>query len=266
MSLVTATGGSAPLWGPRWGSRARDWAESEEQQRPTYEAVLDRVGPGPGTRVLDVGCGTGVFLELAAERGATVAGVDAAGPLLEIARERVPAADLRLADMEALPFGDGAFDLVTGFNAFFFAADLLAALREARRVASRGATVAIQVWGAPERCALDAMKPVARRFFPPPPPDAGPPPELWRPGVLEAIAADAGLEPRGAFDVRYPFTYPDAETLGRLLVAPAGIAHAAGPEREPEVRREMVAALAAHRTPDGAYRLENEWHVLIARA
>ena len=50
-------------------------------------------------------------------------------------RERVPEADLRLADMEALPFGESSFDLVAGFNSFFFAVDMVAALREASRVA-----------------------------------------------------------------------------------------------------------------------------------
>jgi hypothetical protein len=48
--------------------------------------------------------------------------------------------------------------IFTGFNSFFFAADMVAALREARRVAKPGAPVVIQVWGWPERCDIEAMK------------------------------------------------------------------------------------------------------------
>jgi len=50
--------------------------------------------------------------------------------------------------MEDLPWEDDTFDLVTGFNSFFFATDMIAALREAGRVARPGAPVVIQVWGA----------------------------------------------------------------------------------------------------------------------
>src|SRR4051812_9198388 len=112
--------GTAVRHADLWSARARDWAEIESQQLPTYEAALDRVGVGPGDHVLDVGCGSGVCLAVAAGRGARVTGVDASAALLELARERVPGADLRAADMEALPFDDDTFDLVTGFNAFFF--------------------------------------------------------------------------------------------------------------------------------------------------
>jgi SAM-dependent methyltransferase len=265
-SATTSTSGSAAKWGPLWGARPRDWAENEDQQLPTYEAAIRRVGMAPGDQMLDIGCGTGVFLALAADRGAQPFGLDASAALLEIARERVPHADVRVGEMEALPYEADSFGLVTGFNAFFFAADLVAALREAGRVAKPDAPVVIQVWGAPERCDLEAMKQVARRYAPPPPPDAPPPPKLWQAGVLERLAGAAGLTPETTFDTRYAFEYPDDETLARLLVAPMGLAELAGPEREDDLRAEIVDALAAHRGPDGSYRLTNEFHNMIARA
>jgi ubiquinone/menaquinone biosynthesis C-methylase UbiE len=131
VSATDAASGSAEKWGPLWGARPRDWAEHEDQQLPTYEEALRRVGLVPGQRVLDVGCGTGAFLRLVAERGGVPFGLDASEALLEIARERVPGADLRAGDMEFMPYEDHSFDLVTGFNSFFFAADLVRALREA---------------------------------------------------------------------------------------------------------------------------------------
>jgi hypothetical protein len=51
-----------------------------------------------------------------------------------------------------------------------------------------------------------------------------------------------------------------------MLVAPAGIAALVGPEREEEVKDAIVEGLAPYRTPDGGYRLNNEFHFLIARA
>jgi SAM-dependent methyltransferase len=266
MTRVKPGSGSAEKWGPLWGARPRDWAENEDQQVPTYEEAIRRVGITPGQRVLDVGCGTGVFLRLVRGRGAEPFGLDASEALIEIARERVPEADLRVGEMEALPYDDSSFDLVTGFNSFFFAADLVAALREAGRVARPGAPVVIQVWGPPERCDLEAMKQVARRYVPAPPPDAPPPPRLWEAGVLEGIAGEAGLEPDRAFDTSYAFEYPDEETLGRMLLAPMGLAVLAGPEREDTVRREIAEALAPYCASDGSYRLQNEFHYLVARA
>src|SRR5687767_12115659 len=121
----TQATGSAQHWGPLWGSRPRDWAANEEQQAPTYEEAIRRVGIGPGRRVLEVGCGSGVFLRLAADRGAEVFGLDASEALLELARARVPEADLRLGDMQFLPYEDDEFDVVCGFNSFFFAADIV---------------------------------------------------------------------------------------------------------------------------------------------
>jgi len=166
MAAVLQESGSAHRWGPVWGARAHDWAASEGRQVPTYEEAIRRVGIGAGQRVLELGCGSGVFLRLAADRGAEVFGLDASEALIELARSRVPEADLRVGDMQFLPFADDVFDVVAGFNAFFFAADMVAALREAGRVAIPGAPVVIQVWGRPEHCEMEAMKAVVRPSCP----------------------------------------------------------------------------------------------------
>jgi SAM-dependent methyltransferase len=263
---TAATPGSATRWGPLWGARPGDWATSEDQQVPTYEEALRHVGLQPGERVLDIGCGVGAFLRLVVDRGGEPFGIDASEALIELARKRLPSADLRVADMEHLPYDDSTFDLVTGFNSFFFANDMVAALREAGRVAKPGAPVVIQVWGAHERCDLEAMKAIARPFLPPRPPDAPPDPDLSQPGALEALAAEAGLTPESGFDTTWAYEYADEETLGRALLAPAGLATLAGPEREQDVKRAIIDGLAPYRNTAGHYRLENEFHYLIARA
>ena len=265
-STTTARSGSAERWGRLWGARPEDWGRNEDQQIPTYEEAIRRVGIEPGQLVLDVGCGTGVFLRLAVDRGAKAFGLDGSEALIELARARVPEADLRVGEMQALPYEDDTFDLVTGFNSFFFAADMIEALREAGRVAQPGAPVVIQVCGRAEACDLEAMKVVVRPFMPAPPPGSPPALELWKPGVLEAMATEAGLTPETAFDTSWPFEYPDEAALGRAMMAPAGIAELVGRSREEAVKAEIVEALAAYRAPEGGYRLENEFHYLIARA
>src|SRR6266566_1238821 len=261
----SAETGSATRWGPLWGARPADRALSEDQQLPTYEAALARTGLERGWRVLDVGCGVGAFLELVADRGGEPHGIDASEALIAFARTRLPQADLRVGEMEDLPWDDDTFDLVTGFNSFFFANDMIAALREAGRVAKTRAPVVIQVWGAHERCDLEAMKQVARPFLPPRPPDAPPDPDLSQPGALRALAAQAGLRPEDEFDAAWACEYPDRETLGRALVAVAGLATLVGPEREHELTTAIVEGLAPYRRADGRYRLSNEYHYLVAR-
>jgi SAM-dependent methyltransferase len=168
--------------------------------------------------------------------------------------------------MEALPYDGDTFDLVTGFNSLFFANDMVAALREAGRVAKPGGSVVIHVWGRHEHCDLEAMKLIARPFFPPRPPDAPPDPDLSESGALEALAAEAGLTPQQEFDTTWACEYSDEETLARAMVAVAGLAVIVGPGRENELRRAIVDGLAPYRTGDGRYVFSNEYRFLVARA
>jgi SAM-dependent methyltransferase len=214
--------------------------------------------------VLDVGCGTGVFLRVAADRRAQAFGLDASEALLEIARARVPEADVRVGGMEDLRFEDAAFDLVTGFNTFFFATDMVAALREAGRVAKPGAAVVVQVWGRPERCDLEAMKRAVAPFLPPAGHDAPRGSSLWQPGALEELALAAGLTPGRTLDTSWAYEFAGDDELVRCLLSAGGIAERVGPAREADVRCALLAALEPYRGPDGRYRLANEWHFLIA--
>jgi SAM-dependent methyltransferase len=257
--------GSAAHWGPLWGARPDVWARIEEQETPTYEYALRHISIRHGDRLLDIGCGTGVFLRLATRVGAQVSGLDASESLLGVARMRVPEADLRMGEMEALPWEDNSFDVVTGFNSFFYAADMVAALREAGRVAKPGAAVVIQVWGRPEHCDLESLKRALKAFLPPPKPGAQPP-RLWEPGVLEGLAARAGLRPESRFETSWPFVFPDVDTMVTTNLAPGIVVQAIRNAGETAVAAAIRDALAPYEGPDGRCWLQNEWHYLIARA
>src|SRR5277367_2502879 len=97
-----------------WGRKAVDFATlSEPTNVREYVAVHHRLGVGAGDRLLDVACGSGLAVELAGLRGARCAGIDASPRLLAVARDRNPDADLRVGDMNALPWPDDSFDVVT---------------------------------------------------------------------------------------------------------------------------------------------------------
>lgn len=90
---------------------------------PLWEAMLDATGVSEVTRVLDAGCGSGGACVLAARRGAEVSRMDAAQPLLALARRRVPDGNFRTGDLEALLFADGSFDAVIAASSIQFAQD-----------------------------------------------------------------------------------------------------------------------------------------------
>jgi SAM-dependent methyltransferase len=211
-------------WADHWGGLSR----------PALEAIVNAAAVGPGTRLLDVGCGTGELCALALARGAAVAGIDADAAMIGLARRRVPGADLRVGRLEALPWEDDAFDVVAGVNAFQFADDVVGALREAARV-SRG-LVAICNWSG-RREVFDVTGP-------------SPPNPLREPGGLEDLARRAGLVPGEAAEVDVPFVVPDAETLVRAFAA--------------DDREISLDAAAPYRQPDGAYRFENTFRYVLA--
>jgi SAM-dependent methyltransferase len=259
--------GSAQTQGRLWGAAAQDWAEvGEPVGAPIYEAAFDAIGVGPGTRLLDVGCGAGLALVHAHKRGASVTGLDASAALLDVARARLPEADLRQGDVEALPYPDDAFDAVTAFNSVQYATDPVQGLREIKRVATPGAPVAVATWGEPERCQSRAVLAAVGALLPPPPPGAGGPFALAAPGALEALVESARLSAERAIEVPTPFVSADLATAVRANLssgpARAAIDHA-GLDR---VRDALAAALEPFVRPDGSVRLDNVFRVVLARA
>jgi SAM-dependent methyltransferase len=257
----TASEGNGRLW----GARARDWSEIQEGQfRSAYEAVFDWYGLKTGAAYCDVGCGSGMAAQLADARGAAVSGIDAADKLLAIARARVPGGDFRLGDLERLPFADRSFDIVTGFNAFQFAADPVAALREARRVAKPTGRVVVMTWGTPDGMEAASLVTALKPLLPPSPPGAPGPFALSDPAALRDFATRAGLVPLEIHDVPCVWRYASLDRALRGLGASGVAVRAAELAGQTAVDRVNATALRPYRKNDGSYQLQAAFRWLAA--
>lgn len=111
--------------------------------------VADAAGIGPGQRVLDVACGTGVLAFAAADRvgaGGTVVGLDPNPDMLAVARRKNSNVDWQNGRAESLPFPDESFDAVVSQFGLMFFEDRLEAIREMMRVLKPGGRLAVAVW------------------------------------------------------------------------------------------------------------------------
>ena len=253
--------GSAKVQGQLWGKHAQDYAMYLEQSGlPLDGAVLDAARVTSGTRLLDAGCGAGLLAVLASLRGARVAALDASEALLAIARKRLPGADVREGDLDALPFADAGFDAVTAVNSIFYAADMAAAVCELVRVVRPGGRVVVTAWGPPERCEfLTAVMPALGRLMPPPPPGAPTqhPGALSEPGALAAVLGRAGLRVMEEGEVACPFVFPSAEVSWRANASAGPNQLAIAHSGEAAVRAAYAEADRDHTRPDGSIRYEN---------
>jgi demethylmenaquinone methyltransferase / 2-methoxy-6-polyprenyl-1,4-benzoquinol methylase len=138
----------APL-GPTYDRYARLLSFGQD---PRWRRLLvARTEAGPGDVVLDVATGTGaVALELLAQKGCSVVGLDQSAEMLAVARQRLPDG-VRLVEGEAdhLPFGDAEFDALTFTYLFRYVDDPGATLRELARVVKPGGTIAGLDFGVP---------------------------------------------------------------------------------------------------------------------
>jgi SAM-dependent methyltransferase len=264
--MSTTGQGTASVQGELWGARPSDWAEQERQSIPLYREAIARTGIGPGSKILDLGCASGVFAQLAAEAGAQVSGLDASEALVALATERVPGGEFRVGDLQFLPYSDDTFDAVTAFNSIQYAADPAAAAAEAKRVTRPGGSVFVVVWGREEQTELVAVLRALRPLLPPAPEGAPGPFALSYPGALERILQAGGLAIEAEGYLEAPFEYRDEESMLRANLSSGVAVLAARTSGEDAVRQALAAALAPFRTSSGGYRIDTEWRFVHARA
>jgi SAM-dependent methyltransferase len=247
------------------GPATEDWSQlAEPQNERLFADALDAAGMAAGAAVLDIGCGSGLALSMAAQRGAVVSGIDISGSLLAVARRRVPDADLREGGLDALPFDDGAFDVVVAVNALQFAFDPAAALREVHRVLRRGGRLALGQFAAPERCESTALHHTMEALIPADRKDDHAPYALSAPGALEAALGEAGLTVMLDREQPGEWRYEDLDRALRGLLGSAGGARAIALAGEERVRAAVTEGLAPFATGDGAFVMHNHFRLLVA--
>lgn len=226
-----------------------DWDVMAEYIAAVGPRLLERLPVGRGTRLLDVGTGSGGSIAIPAARlGADVTGSDITDSWFPAARRRASDAGVTVewvvGDAAELPFSDDMFDVVTSTFGHMFAPDHAAAARELARVCRPGGTIGLCCW-TPEGKIGQMFARLGSHM--PPPPEGFQPPPLW--GSEPHVRAL--LEPLGfSLELRREhvvISYPSPEEQVDIMehnFGPLVTAKAALGERWPAVRPDLVAFMA----------------------
>ncbi len=165
------------------------WAHSAplaDNTTPEAARLVKHAGVRPGHRVLDVACGTGVVAITAARLGAHLTGLDLTPELIAHARENADIAGVEVewheGDVEELPFGDAAFDVVLSQFGHIFAPRPGVAAAEMLRVLKPGGTIAFSTW--PPELALGRLYALGGRYILPQPAGVTPPTTWGDPNIV----------------------------------------------------------------------------------
>jgi SAM-dependent methyltransferase len=228
-----------------WGRKAVDFATlSEPGNCREYVALHQHLAIDAGDGVLDMACGSGLAIELARARGATCAGIDASDRLVAVARDRNPASDVRVGDMNALPWDSDSFDVVTSFRGIWGTTP--GAINEAGRVLRPGGRFGMTVWGhikaSPGAWALAPFRLAAQ----PKVENQAAMVALGRPGVGEQVLTDAGFDEVRRVEVPFAWDFSDPDVYARALAATGPAYEAIQNVGEAEFHRAAVEVASEH--------------------
>ena len=247
-----------------WGTDPAGWADyAEPHTRPLFEAMLDSTRVSSGTRLLDVGCGSGLAMLMAVERGAAVSGIDVSPGLLGVAQRRLPHTDLRLGDLQFLPYEDATFDVLIGVNSFQFAQNPVDALAEAARVTRPGGLVAASLFAEPDRNESTAVHNAMSGLSPRERQVEHEPYSLSGPGNLETAMRSAGLVEHISNEVPVDWAYASADDAVRGLLSSGGGARAIQDSGHAAVEAVVRQSLAPFTRPDGRVVMRNLFRYVV---
>jgi len=215
----------------------------------------ERLNIAPGSRLLDVACGSGQLALMAAKEGLQVTGVDIAGNVVERARVRAQAEGVRVrfeeADAEALPFDDASFDVVTSLIGAMFAPRPQLVAQELLRVCVPGGIIAMANW-TPQGFIGQMFKAVSKFIAP----SGMPSPVLWGDEATVRERLGHGLSELSLTRRQYLFSYPfspsEVVEFFRLYYGPTHQAFASLDELgRGRLRQDLEALWSAHNRADG---------------
>lgn len=186
-----------------WGLASRGYGEkvAPVMMRPFVDAIVDRLDVGPGSRVLEVGAGSGVLTEVLAPAVDALVAVDFAPRMIELLEERMAAAGIAnvttaVMDGQALEFDDGSFDAAASSFAVMLFPDRAKGFAEMCRVVRPGGRIVVTGWtGPPTFEAFGLFMAALQRAFPEMLPPPTPPPvfSLADPAVFRREMQQAGI-------------------------------------------------------------------------
>jgi SAM-dependent methyltransferase len=258
--------GSQLAQGNLWGQQPQNWSTIQE---PTginsYKYALQNLGSAKARKLLDAGCGSGIFCGMAIEQGFIVTGLDASDALIVVAKKNIPAASFVVGELEELPFENNSFDVVTGFNSFQYAANMMNAIGEAKRVLKDDGRLIISIWGNKEDCEASSYIAAIGSCLPPPPPGAPGPFALSEDNRLGKILDEAGLAIESTNDMNSDFIYPDTETALKGLMSAGPAARAIEHSGTDKVREVFITAMQPYIQPGGKVIYRNKFRVVIIK-
>jgi SAM-dependent methyltransferase len=235
----------------------------EEQIRPLYTAVVVALAPDPGTRLLNVGCGAGTALRIAALTGAEVSGMDPCPQMLALAREHLPDADLRAADPAELPYDRGCFDQVMAFDAIQYAPCPSSAVAELARVTRPGGTVAVGLWHNWSGREAGAFLSAIRDLAPQPSRNSPPVRDLYR---LREVMVEAGLDVYAWAEITHRYDFASLDEAWLSMTDSPNVAHAIELVGADAAHETFMANFANQRLPDGSVQQTNLFQYALGRA
>ncbi len=249
---MTTPATGSPQWtlvDEGWGRKAVDFATlSEPSNCREYVTMHHRLGVNTGDRLLDMACGSGLALELARLRGASCSGIDASPRLVAVARDRNPESDIRVGDINALPWDSASFGVVTSFRGIWGTTP--GAVAEMHRVLCPGGRAGITVWGhlkvSPGAWALAPFRLAAAEKVD----NQAMMVSLGRPGAGEQVLESHGFAEVERLDVPFAMEFADPEVYARALSATGPAYEAIQNVGEDEFKRAAVE-LAQAQLRDG---------------
>lgn len=215
-----------------WGGVAAAWekwdAWLDENMAKCDELLLDRAKVAPGHSVLDLGSGTGYpALKAAAivDVNGSVTGLDVAEEMLDVARRKADALDLKhvsfkKCDVGSLPFDDHSFDAVTSRFCLMFLPEPSETVNEVFRVLKKGASFAGVVWGPPDKNpGLTLSIGILKEFMDVPAPDPSAPGlfSLAKPGDLKNKVSAAGFSNVAEEEIHINWVYDSGQHFVDML-------------------------------------------------